>query len=242
MTARTLFQAMDKTWPPHSVRPAGPWSVREGKGAGYRVSSAVLSEVGPAGSAIDAIADVDAAHRALGQKPIFRVLAEDDPAIDAALAARGYQPAEPSVLRRADIAALAAEPPERMTTFPLWPPLAITLDVWSEGGIGAERLAIMARAPGPKTTILGRSEDRAAGAVFAAVADQTLVIHALWVGEDRRQRGLAPNLLRAAARWGADEGARQVALVVTKANAAANRLYDRLGFERAGTYHYRVGT
>lgn len=234
MRSAELLTLMDLGWPAASAQAVGPWTVREGQGGGRRVSSATAT--GPGAGTEAAILAAEAQHDRFGQPPVFR-LTPDDGAADAALAARGYRLADPSILRTAP---LPAEPPERLTAFPLWPPLAITVDLWEAGGIGAARRQVMDRAVGPKAAILGRVEDRAAGALYAVVTDDWLMIHALHVEPDWRRKGLAVNLMRGAAAWGAEQGARRIALAVTEANAGANALYDRLGFDRAGRYHYRV--
>ncbi|MBS0563732.1 MAG: GNAT family N-acetyltransferase [Proteobacteria bacterium] len=241
MTPRDLVALMDRTWPAHATRAAGCWQVREGRGGGRRVSSAVLAPGATAADAEAAIALAESAHQALAQPPVFRLLDGDEEGADAALAARGYRVAEPTILRHAAISPLADAPPERLTAFPLWPPLAITEEIWTDAGIGPGRRAIMALAPGPRTAILGRTGDRAAGAAFAAIAGDWVIVHALCVAPALRRQGLAQNLMRAAAVWGRDQGAAHIALAVARANTPANTLYDRLGLATApGGYHYRT--
>lgn len=230
-----LFDALDATWPAAGHRDVGGWRVREGQGAGKRVSCAtVIGADAPAG--IDA---AEAAQASLGQPALFCLRAGQD-AADQALAARGYVIIDPVVLLSAPIAGLAAEAPAHLSTFPLWPPLAITRDIWAEGGVGAERQAVMDRVTVPKTAILGRAGDRAAGAVFVAVDGPVAMVHALHVDPAVRRQGLARNLMRAAARWAEGNGATTLALAVTKANSAANALYACLGMVAAGHYHYRA--
>ncbi len=230
-----LFAALDATWPAAGTRQAGGWLVREGRGGGKRVSSATVLD----GSAAEGIALAEAAHAALGQPPLF-CLRDGQEAPDRALAARGYRILDPVVLLSAPAARIASEPPAHLSTFPLWPPLAITRDIWTAGGNGAERQAVMARVAGPKTAILGRAGDRAAGAVFVAAHGDIAMIHALHVDDAARRQGLARNLMRAAAAWGLEQGAATLALAVTRANAPANTLYAALGMEPAGHYHYRA--
>lgn len=230
-----LFAALDATWPAASVRQAGGWLVREGLGGGKRVSSATALD----DSAGDAIAEAEAAHVALGQPPLF-CLRDGQAALDRALAARGYHILDPVVLFAAPAGQLAAEPPAHLSAFALWPPLAITRDIWAASGNGAERQAVMERVVGPKTAILGRTGDRAAGAVFVATHDDIAMIHALHVDEGARRQGLARNLMRAAAAWAQEQGAATLALAVTRANGPANALYAGLGMKVAGHYHYRA--
>lgn len=230
-----LFVALDATWPAATTRRAGGWLIREGQGGGKRVSCATAVD----DSAIDGIAAAETAQMALGQ-PLLFGLRDGQDALDQALAARGYDRIEPVELFSAPARQMAAEPPARLSSFPLWPPLAIARDVWTEGGNGAERQAVMDRAPGPKTAILGRTGDRAAGAVFVALHRDTAMIHALHVDAAARRQGLGRNLMRAAAAWAVGEGATTVALAVTRANHPATALYTALGMVIVGHYHYRI--
>jgi len=55
-----------------------------------------------------------------------------------------------------------------------------------------------------------------------------------------RRQGTARNILRVAAVWAQDQGAKTLCLAVTKANANACALYASLGMVVVGTYHYRM--
>ena len=188
-------------------------------------------------------ADIDAAEVAmtppLWPAPLWRVRAGED-ALDAALAARGHAARDPTRLWWAEAEALAPAPPERLTGFVVWPPVAIMRDLWAEGGIGPERLAVMARAQRPRTGLLARASDRPAGVAFAAVAGDLAMVHAIEVAPASRRRGVGLSLLRHAAWWARGAGARHLALAVTEANEAANALYARAGMTPAPGYHYRV--
>lgn len=176
--------------------------------------------------------------RDLGQRPLFMVR-EGEAALDAQLEARGYVIADPTVLRAASIDVLDDREIPRVTVFTIWEPLAIMTEIWSAGGIGPARLAVMARAQDPKTAIFGRIKDQPAGTAFAAVHDGTVFVHAVEVLPRLRRNGLAAWMMRQAARWGRGHGASQVAILVTRANEGANALYASLGMAEVGGYHYR---
>jgi GNAT superfamily N-acetyltransferase len=161
----------------------------------------------------------------------------EDAALDAALATRGYRIIDPVIAYAAPVTAFPA--PRHMTTFPHWPPLQMALDLWAEGGIGPERIAVMHRATGPKTALLSRANDRPTGAAYVALHNDTAMLHALEVSPARRRQGSAQNLLAAAALWAADHGAATLSLVVTEANTAARTLYHRMAMQPVGRYHYR---
>jgi ribosomal protein S18 acetylase RimI-like enzyme len=98
----------------------------------------------------------------------------------------------------------------------------------------------MARVSGPKTAILGRINDRAAGTAFVALHEQTAMLHALHVLPGQRRQGIAAHMMRAAALWAQDQGAQRFSVVVTSANTAALALYASLGMTIVGHYHYRM--
>jgi len=228
-----LFAVIDGTWPAASVQHAGGFAVREGLGAGSRVGSASL-EVPFGACDIDAAI---AAHRALNQ-PVKFMIRPGEEALDAALAERGFEIFDPVIIYGAPVASLLGTVPP-VTAFAHWPPLQIARELWTELGIGAARQAVMERAPQPKACVLGRKEDRAAGAMFVGIHDGVAMAHALAIAPSMRRKGLARAMMFEAARWAETEGATQMTLVVTRANEGANALYQGLGMTEVGSYHYR---
>jgi GNAT superfamily N-acetyltransferase len=118
--------------------------------------------------------------------------------------------------------------------------LAIQCEIWATGGIGPARLAVMDRAALPKTSFLGRTQDRPAGTAFAAIHDGIAMLHALEITPARRRRGLGATMMRAAAHWALEQGAADFSLLVTRENKSALGLYASLGFSPVGQYHYRA--
>jgi GNAT superfamily N-acetyltransferase len=234
MTPALLAKVTEATWPPARSFAHGPWLIREGRGGGQRVSAA--SATGD--WTVDDIPAAEAAMRAIGQPPLF-VLHPDDAALDRALADRGYQLHDPVVAYAAPVADLAATEPPFLTSFPHWPPLAVARQLWDQAGIGSARQAVMDRAQGAKTAILGRIGDRAAGVAFTAIHQDIAMLHALEVAPDQRRKGCAHNILRAAAIWARDHGAQTLSLLVTERNTAARALYASLNMQVVGQYHYR---
>lgn len=228
-----LFEAMDATWPAAALHRAGDWLLREGRGGGKRVSAA--STVRPDAD----IATMGAAQQALGQ-PALAMIRPGQEALDARLEAAGYRVVDPVLLMAGPVDAVAEGVLTPVTAFDVWPPLAIQRDLWAEQGIGPERLAVMARVAGDRTAILGRIEDRAAGAAFVACAGDLAMVHAVEVLPAWRRRGLARQMMRAAAQWAQARGCARIALAVTRGNAPARALYAGLGLEIAGAYHYRL--
>ena len=227
--------AMDATWPAARIETVGPWLLREGRGGGKRVSAA--SATSPVAEAD--IPQAEAGLRAMGQVPLFRI-GQGEGALDALLAARGYSLIDPVVIYSAPVAVLGAERPRPVSAMTVWEPLQVVRDVWAETGLAPERIEVMYRVGVPKTSILGRTQDRPAGAAFVAAAGPVVMLHALEVLPRFRRQQVAVNILREAAHWAADQGAEELALAVTAENAAARALYEGLGMKAVDAYHYRL--
>ncbi|WP_300033469.1 GNAT family N-acetyltransferase [uncultured Roseobacter sp.] len=232
--APTLFAAVDATWPAAAVRRAGPWLIREGRGGGKRVSAATAEA--PVGEQDLALAE--AQMLALGQQPLFMIRAGEE-TLDGLLAARGYAIVDPVSLLVMPVAGLTDAPVPPVTAFTIWEPLAIMREIWAAGGIGPARIDVMNRAE-TKTAVLLRWNEKPAGTGFVALSGDVAMVHAVEVLAHQRRQGVAAWIMRAAAFWAADQGARHIAVLCTQANGPANALYSALGFAPAGQYHYRM--
>ncbi|MEM7751933.1 MAG: GNAT family N-acetyltransferase [Pseudomonadota bacterium] len=236
MTAPTperLFDVLAATWPAARVLPVGPWVLRQGNGGGQRVSAAT-AEGAVTG---DDISWAERQMRAMGQHPLFMIRTGHD-GLDNQLAQRNYQVSDPTVLYVAPTDPLTAELP-LTAAMPSWPPLATQRELWANGGVGPARVAVMERATGPKTAILGRSGDVPAGTAFVAADDTIAMVHAIEVDPTQRRQGVGRRLMHACANWATDNGATWLCLAVTRANAPAIILYHALGMAEVASYHYR---
>ena len=229
-----IYAVIDGTWPAARFLARGPWTLRRGRGGGNRVSAATLD--GPPWKA-----DIDFAElemRGFGQEPLF-MIREGQEGIDEALAERGYAKRDAVTIYACPVARLCDVPLPRVTVFPIWEPLAIMREIWAQGGIGPERLAIMDRVKGAKTGLMSRYNDKPGGAAFVAIHRSTAMLHALEILPHQRKQGLGGWMMRAAAMWAADQGARTLSVMCTTGNNGANALYVSLGMDVVGHYHYR---
>ncbi|MFZ5963069.1 GNAT family N-acetyltransferase [Thalassococcus sp. BH17M4-6] len=233
--AQTLYDVTEATWPPAARTDAGPWVLRDGAGGGKRVSAATAQ----GDWQTDDVPAAEQAMRMLGQTPLFMIRQGED-ALDAALAARGYQVIDPVTLWLCPIAKLTDKPLPRVTAFAIWEPLAIMREIWAAGGIGPDRLRVMARVTGPKTGIFGRTGDKPAGAGFCALHGDIAMVHALEIAPAHRRKGLGDWMMRCAAIWAEKQGAAWMSVLCTQANDGANGLYASLGMTAVGQYHYRI--
>lgn len=216
----------------------GPVTLRRGAGGGARVCAATA----PGDVSANQIAAAAEAMRAWGQVPRWQVFARkaDQAALDAALEAEGYCVDNPTLLMTAPVAGIAALDLALMSAFRVWPPLAVQREIWAKGGIGPARLAVIDRACAPKISLMGRVANIPAGTAFAAIHEGYIAVHMIEVLAPLRRRGLARNMLIAAARWALEHGAETLALLVTEANTGARALYTGMGFDSRPAYHYRL--
>ncbi len=235
-----IAAAIRATWPPAETMPSGAFILARNDGGGSRVRAARLAEAGDVAVDPDAIVQASAQMQALGQPALYMVLAGQD-GLDRALEALGYEIKDPTLALQVDCATLSAAPPP-VTVFETWPPLAIQEEIWAEGGIGADRLAIMHRCDGPKISLFGRINDRPAGTAYVAIHNGLAMLHALEILPQARCKGLAAHMMRAAAHWAETQGAPRFSVLVTRGNMPARSLYASLGFEPVGHYHYRTIT
>lgn len=235
MTPDALTQLIDGTWPAKTMTEVHGWTIRNGAEAGSRVSAATATRAAkPEEHPLAA-----RAMRDIGQTPLFMVRSGED-TLDAELDATGYTIKDPVTYYVAPTETLATQRPPPVTCFQVWPPLATQAEIWDAGGIDDARLAVMHRAAGPKTTVLGRIHDTPASTAFAAIHNGTAMLHAIETAHAFRRQGLARHMIRALAFWAQEHGATQVALLVTRANTGANALYSSMGFAAVGGYHYRI--
>lgn len=232
---RHLFDAIQATWPAASLVEAGPWTLREGRGGGKRVSAATAR----AEWQTDDLGAAEKAMRLMGQPPLFLIRPGEE-ALDRALDSAGYTLTDPTDIRLAPVEALCDKRLPRVCAFAVWEPLAIMRELWQTAGIGAGRQRVMDRVKGPKTGLFGRVSDSPAGVGFCAIHDRTAMVHALEIAPSHRGKGLGGWMMRCAALWARDHGATEIAVLVTQANDRAAGLYDSLKMARVGHYHYRI--
>jgi ribosomal protein S18 acetylase RimI-like enzyme len=108
----------------------------------------------------------------------------------------------------------------------------------------AEELAEIASSPATRLLLARDADGRVRGmltlALFRIPTGTRAWIEDVVVDEGARGQGLGERLVRAALEVAREGGARTVDLTSRPSREAANRLYERLGFERRETNVYRV--
>lgn len=237
MNPPPIYEVIDATWPAAARHRCGPFTLREGQGGGNRVCAATLDDPAHAVSA-DEITAAEAAMREMGQAPLF-MIRDGDAALDARLEGRGHGVCDPVEIYACNPTLLTDRAMPRVTVFTLWEPLAIMREIWTSAGIGPERQVIMARVKGPKAGLLGRHQDKPAGAGFVAMHAGVAMVHSVEILPHQRRQGIGGWMMRGTAHWAVKHGAERLAVLVRRQNTAARALYAFLGMEVVGQYHYR---
>lgn len=252
MVDQQMISALEATWPPERVVETADCRIRLAPGAGSRVNS-----IQPKRLDLDdaAVAAAEAEAAAAGAAPLWAV-PEPAESVGAAtdtlaetLLARGYERFDASLIMAGEPGAILAAAEDRwrarkgeaeIGTLALRCPLTVIEQIWARGGIGPERLAVMERPTGPKEVFMARNDNRPVGAGFVAVDPATGVafVHALEVTEESRGRGVGPAVMRAAARFAVNAGAKQLAVAVRRSNEAGLRLFQAIGLQPVGGYVY----
>ena len=230
-----LYLTCENTWPPAATKEVGGFTLRNGEGGGKRVSAATLNNR----DGIDQIILAEIAMIEMDQTPLF-MIRDGDAELDGVLEAKGYEIIDPVNIYCAEVDALATERPPRVSMFNIWEPLQIQLDIWAQGGIGPNRIRVMDRAKGHKTSIISRWDDHPAGTAYVAIHDNIAMVHALEILPHQRKKGVGTWFMRQAAFWAKDQGATHLSVICTQHNIGANALYTSLGMELVGQYHYRL--
>lgn len=227
-----LYAALAASWPAAETLDLGPWRLRFSREGGRRASAATLE------GACVIPAEAEAAIRSRGKRPTF-MIRDGELDLDTALATSGYRLEGKTVIyvaAPAEIASRAAD----LAVIDCDGPIAILAELWAEAGLGPERLELMARLDEPKRFLLGRLDDRTAGAAFVSRHGPVAVLNAVVVAARARRRGLGRRIGQWAASWAGEQGAETLALAVEADNVAARALWTGLGMRLAGGYHYRI--
>jgi GNAT superfamily N-acetyltransferase len=217
------------------------WLLRFADGLSRRANS--VNPLRPECSKIAAaIAAAERLYPAQGRPVIFRVPSIADPALDRALAARGYaSEGETVVLYGAmDRLAAAADTRVRLLAAPASEWLAAMAELQRHTPAQAD---IYRRIVGaialPARFALVAADGEPAALAYGAIHDGLLCYESVITGPRRRRQGLARRVVAALADWARDDGASGACLQVEAGNAPARALYAGFGLHEVYRYHYR---
>jgi N-acetylglutamate synthase len=225
---------------PETVLEIGGWLVALGAGAARRSRSAApLSHYLAADpAALDAI---EAAYAGRGLTPGFRIC--DAPGLAGvrdALAARGYRPEQPTLVKLGEttgMRAICVGEPAQVSEAPDETWKAVFLGPGFDPADGASRIDLLTRS-GQNRFGAVREGGAALAVGVASFGDGWASVHGMRTAAERRGQGLAGRVLGGLARAAEDRGLTRVFLQVEEPNAPARALYRRAGFRPAWRYFY----
>lgn len=237
----SLERAALRSWPALETVEDDGWVLRFSGGYTQRSNAATVLDAGPPHRLAARVEACEAAYRARGLPPIFRVVSfAGAEALDALLAARGYRRKdETQVLARVLSAGEFMQGDVAGLPLDAWLPLYERMN----GRDAAQRpqhRALLEAIPGRRLLA-------ALGAGGSPAAVGLAVVDGGWAGifdvatdPALRRQGLGRRLMEGLLGWAAGAGAGRAYLQVMIANGPAVRLYEGLGFAEAYRYGYWV--
>lgn len=183
-------------------------------------------------------------YKEKGQATVFKVLPfEESAGLDAKLEERGYELVDHSLVKSTSLHDL--EPPvyddvvitTELTTY--WLNTIAELQHLNESQKETTR-RMMADQPLRKAFVVVRSEGAPVACGMAVIEQGYVGLYDIVTDPKQRGRGYGEILTRHLLWWAKQEGAERGYLLVVKKNEAANRLYDKFGFNLLYEYWYRV--
>ncbi len=233
------FEALPTLEPEEMV---SGWRLRFSKGCTKRANSA-NSSLTSTDLTADQIADIEQRYRQRGLPPIFRITAVATPEnIDKALEARGYQLVDPSwVMVLSDLNASIVETPIQTMDIDSWGAAFLHIN----GGARADHdthLQMLRWIKGQCAFAIEHLDQVPVCAGLGVVTSKKLGLFDIATAIAQRKKGLATTLCGKLLTWGKHAGAESAYLQVNASNASAIRVYEKLGFQKAYHYWYRVST
>lgn len=217
------------------------WRLRVSSGCSKRANSANSTLASVDISEVQ-IADIEARYRQRGLSAIFRLTSMATPQnVDNSLALRGYSVIDPSwVMVLPAFSATAVESSVRLMNIDAWSTALLRISGGSRSTLGVY-LQMLRLIKGPCAFTVAHLNDDPVCAGLGVITAGKLGLFDIATAAAQRQKGWATSLCSSLLAWGKQAGAESAYLQVTASNASAIRVYEKLGFQRAYHYWYRVG-
>ena len=242
---RCVEDACLNAWPALKEIFYDGWLIRLAEGHTRRTNSVNVLHAG-AMPMDEKIAHCERLYADHGLPPIFRIRSTDDPALEQALASRGYGAADESRTLYKDFSGGMAAPAGEVDLLEGAP---------SAEWLGARaridqhplrqddiRVRLLRQVALPVAFAAGRDRDgRIVSVAYGALHERLVSLQWVVTDPEARGRGHARANLSALMRWAARNGAGGACLQVFAANRPAIGLYESMGFNaELYRYHYRV--
>ncbi len=236
----TLDKIAAAAWPAAFSKDMDGWVLRHSGGISRRADSVAPFAVHGAMPVLSARLDaIEAAYRANDTPPRFQISPAAAPdGLDGVLAQRGYEIEAPVYLMICDAA--DKEPPTMSGLELAYEAGTAWWDIYKKGfGRDASSIVAGSRERPVFAQIAGES-DQPIAIGLAVEGGSYLGIFSMFTEPEARRRGFGRTIIDAFAAHAIANGRSTLYLQVEQKNEAAIRLYARLGFEIAYSYHYRT--
>jgi N-acetylglutamate synthase len=235
-----LEDVCERAWPPSERLELDGAVLRFASGFTRRANSARVEGRGEdLGGLVDR---AEREYRSRGLRPGFRLTPLTPPDFESLLRERGYVVDTEAVVMVAD-AMPPPVPPRRGDAIDLEPELG---EEWLRVFQAIERKWPAEQDPGarwvlgsgtsPRRFALARVDGEPAATGYARIEGDWLYIASVATFPEYRRMGLARAVSERLFAWGASTGARRAVLQAETKNAAAQALYEQLGFRRRHVY------
>ena len=186
-------------------------------------------------------------YQSRGQTPVFKVTSfADGLKLDEALEHRAYRKLDHTLVKTAELSRLAELPAKSGFDFKLaneptddWLKAIGVMQQLNERQLGTKR-RMLAEIPFKKAFITLREDGKPVACGFVVIEEGWAGLYDIVTDQACRGRGCGEQLTYLLLHWAKREAADRSYLLVVKTNAAANRLYDKFGFQEQYDYWYRV--
>jgi ribosomal protein S18 acetylase RimI-like enzyme len=230
-------------WPALQTVLYDGWLIRFAKGYSKR-SNSVNPIYGNSFDLDEKIKYCENLYASQEQACVFKVTPFAEPSgLDARLDELGYELVDHSLVKTATLDCLQPSTYENMTL------TAELTSEWLEALAGMQGLnesqkettrRMMEVLPLRKAFVMLRSDGMPAACGLVVLEQGYAGLYDIVTDARYRGRGLGEELTRHLLWWAKEQGAKRGYLLVVKRNEAANRLYDKFGFEYLYDYWYRV--
>lgn len=235
-----LENLSSRTWPAHKIQELGKWQIRISDGLTYRANSVLVQGSAPWGEpGVDieqAISQVEKIYAKAKLPAVFACPLPPYQELKDYLIEKGWSEKVGAaflisdIASRANLTSLLDSKKVELICDELPTPEFLALH-------GDELLEPIMKAY-PAHYISLRIDGKIVATARLAVLDSWSILTRLFVAETHRRLGLAEILMQASTNISLDHGADKISLQLDQSNAAAQALYEKLGFRVHHTYSF----
>lgn len=234
-----LEQLAAAAWPARQQRVISGWLWREHGGYTKRANSAWLQDA-QAGIQPDALDQIEAAYRAAGQTPLFKLTSQDPIAVSEQLDARGYHHLDDSLVMHCSWRQVASVHPSvqvRPQLTDAW--LAASARLLKQSAQSTQLVASILRRLPPSLYAWVEQDGEVIAVGLGIMQGEYLGLCDLITAPTHRRQGWARAIVDTLQAQAWQQGVRHGWLQVVAENQGARALYLQAGFQEGYRYVYR---